>query len=258
MLFNFWKRKNNGNIQKPGFIQDVFFDPTKKFIDLSKHYFVIKINKDFFKKFRYNHKHLIAGFLVLLVPISFIIYSNYSFASIANFYPTKCLGGWENTMNAEGAPDLSLKSDLTEFNNLNSSRMRSGSPIYCGGFTGEIPENSKPIGFKVAFSLSIDDGSIIHEEEKAVEIIPESVEVESEKLKVESIEQPIEIIEPAPEPTPAPIPETVPEIISTPEPETEIISTPEPAPVQETPAPSEENSITAFLSKIFFKKVLAQ
>ena len=137
MRFGFWKWKNKKDTDKTNekttLVGDVFFDPKRRLLDLQKHYFVIKIDKVRLNNFFATHKKTLISLLILLVPISLIIYSSAGFASVANFYATKCLGGWENPSMAEGAPSLDDNADIEDFNNANSAKMRSGSPIYCGG-----------------------------------------------------------------------------------------------------------------------------
>lgn len=55
-------------------------------------------------------------------------------------YPSTCLGGWENPMNAEGSPSLRLKSSSDQFNDRNSAVLRNVlAQIFCGDFANAFP-----------------------------------------------------------------------------------------------------------------------
>ena len=56
-------------------------------------------------------------------------------AEIYKFYPTSCLGGWQNASNAQGVPDLDENAPPSSFNKNNSAYISNAiSQIYCGNF----------------------------------------------------------------------------------------------------------------------------
>ena len=63
-------------------------------------------------------------------------------AQTAVFYPTTCLGGWQNTEKAAGAPEVvdGLSADYNDENS--ASVFNSVAEIFCGGFEGEIPADA--------------------------------------------------------------------------------------------------------------------
>jgi len=82
---------------------------------------------------------------------------------IANFYPTNCYGGWENSQSAQGQPE-----DGKELNETNSAVLRNSiAPIFCEDFAGEIPEDAeiKKVSLKFSWALK---------EEMAEFVIPAS------------------------------------------------------------------------------------
>src|SRR3989344_1324218 len=290
MRFGFWKWKNKKDTDKTNekttLVGDVFFDPKRRLLDLQKHYFVIKIDKVRLNNFFATHKKTLISLLILLVPISLIIYSSAGFASVANFYATKCLGGWENPSMAEGAPSLDDNADIEDFNNANSAKMRSGSPIYCGGFIGEIPDGSKPVALKVSLAWSVDDGSITHVEPDPFETNP-PVQTENQNQDTEinteintdasaetntdtsdmtlgeKLEALINDVKESLNPETIPEPEVTPEIILEPVITTETVPEVTPAPVPETEkAPESEpvtqNIVRKAFSNLFFEKAIAQ
>ena len=63
-------------------------------------------------------------------------------AQTAVFYPTICLGGWQNTEKAAGAPEV-VDDSAADYNDENSASVfNSVAEIFCGGFEGEIPADA--------------------------------------------------------------------------------------------------------------------
>ncbi len=164
MNFKFWKKKKKVTFREPQVLSDVFFDPKKKFINLKKHYWVLRIDPSFIQSFVNNHRRLVAASFTLIILIILAVVPNFSRANIATFYPSTCLGGWEHPENISGDPSLSNDAKLEDFNITNSARMRPDASVFCGGFKGEVPKDSKPTKFKLTLNWSVDDGSVIHSE----------------------------------------------------------------------------------------------
>src|SRR5258708_4580377 len=173
MPFPLRRMRENTSSSKKRFLDDILSTHKKKPRDLPKRYLVIRINIDFLKYFLKTHHwlmSLVAFFLI--IGISGFL-SGFARASIATFYPTTCLGSWEHPENVQGEPSLPTDAPASDFNLSNSAHMKSSSgALYCGGFKGEIPNNTKPIHFKVSFHLSVDDGSVIHKEPEPFGNIP--------------------------------------------------------------------------------------
>ena len=108
---------------------------------------------------------------VLLVAIGVIIIALIAFlhtfvarANIYNLYATTCLGGWENTHLATGMPEAFLTDGVPIFIDNNSARLSAETlaRIYCGGFTGDILENTIPQKIRVRLSLAIKYPDLSH------------------------------------------------------------------------------------------------
>lgn len=151
----------------------------------------------------------IAG-IVLIAMIGVSLMPAYTFivrAEAFRLYATTCLGGWENTHLAAGAPDANAESEEPIFTSENSALLNPNThaQIYCGEFRGDILENTAPQRILVRFSWSAQYPTLTPL--PTAEITPEAT----------------------PELTPAPTPEI----------------TPEPPPIENTPLPAE--TPTSFL-----------
>jgi len=168
-------------------------------------------------------------------------------ADAYSLYATSCLGGWENTSFASGAPDVKPFGEMEEFSAENSAVLDSNSQsqIFCGGFTGEILAETIPKKIEVKLSLSLAypevevqlDESSPEDASNPTSTSEEIIETEGEVQGEITAEEPI-IEEPTiEEPVVTP---TEPSLLE-PEPE----STPtEPEPVvEEESAPSEEPEV---------------
>lgn len=82
-------------------------------------------------------------------------------ADVATFYPTACLGGWNNPRNAEGEPQTTRNDDVTQFTNENSAVLASSThaDMYCGSFVGAIEKDTVPK--KILVSIAWSTGSDI-------------------------------------------------------------------------------------------------
>lgn len=108
---------------------------------------------------------------IILVAL-LIIVGNYispkSSAESVVYHPSSCLGGWINPKLAEGPPQIEGNIDAEKFTKENSAILPKGTnaDIYCGGFSGEIKRNTKPIKLLLAISWSA--GPDIEEEKTIV------------------------------------------------------------------------------------------
>src|SRR4030042_6172975 len=79
----------------------------------------------------------LVGGLIFLTALGWFIYGTFIRAEKASFYPTSCLGGWQNPQNAEGKPDLDEGAPGEDFNSKNSAVLQNAiSELYCGGCKG--------------------------------------------------------------------------------------------------------------------------
>lgn len=196
---------------------------------------------------RYFQKLGASVFLLFaLITTLFLSGAFQSRANTSFLYPSVCLGGWENTYLAEGAPDT-----LTEapFTRLNGAMLRPDAlaQIYCGRFSGEILPDTIPRSVTIRLAIGSEEeqhvsssGAVLEAEPTVFERIPEgdgasssggtlpsepSDESLSETVVPDDVEQETPV-ETAPEPVsePTPTPELAPELTPPPE------SAPEPIP----------------------------
>ncbi len=102
-----------------------------------------------------KHRGRFLGILfVSVVVVGFGIYHFVARANLAVLYPASCLGGWNNVHNAEGKPDVGAPSTTGTFNDGNSAVLPENTiaEMYCGSFTGNIPEDSQPKKIMLTFS----------------------------------------------------------------------------------------------------------
>lgn len=167
-MFNFFRlnksRKIEDETESAPQVSDVFFDSKKTFLNLRGRIPIIQIDWQRVNFFLRLHKHALVILLLTFLVGTIIGSFRVSRADIAYFYPKSCLGGWEHPEYAANEPSLLEGAQLEDFNKSNSAFLSSVSTLYCGGFTGEIPENKEPKKFIVTLSWSLDDGSVIHKE----------------------------------------------------------------------------------------------
>lgn len=98
----------------------------------------------------------VVGGLIFLTALGWFIYGTFIRAEKAQFYPTACLGGWQNPQNAEGKPDLDEGAPAEDFSSKNSSVLQNAiSELYCGGFKGDIPQDTEPKRAVLKFSWAL-------------------------------------------------------------------------------------------------------
>lgn len=108
--------------------------------------------------------------VVLSLTILFMIVGSYlspkGKADSSIFYPTTCLGGWNNPHNAEGEPQLKSNENEEDFTDQNSAILPETikAEIYCGNFVGAVQEKTRPT--KILVSLSWSKGKNILTQKK--------------------------------------------------------------------------------------------
>lgn len=165
-----FKKEQQKNEKEIVSVDGVFFDNSQQFINLKKKQPFIEIHFGVFINFVDHFKVPIGIVIITFVSLAFLGSVFVSKANVATFYPDSCLGGWENPANASGKPDLDSSAKPEEFTKGNSAVIKGTSEIYCGGFRGEIPEDTAPKRFILSLSWSIDDGSVIHNEPQPLDL----------------------------------------------------------------------------------------
>ena len=178
--------------QKPPVVGDIARTVSRPVLDLKKKLPAIQINKAQITAWWFAHQHKF--FIVASIIIGALVLSSFStgHASVATFYPQSCLGDWERVDNAQGAPSLPNESSPQDFSTDNSARMSGTvSSIYCGSFTGEIPENANPKTFKLTFSWSVEDkdSSSIRTEPQPFDIPAQGIVIPAQEQDSSTIEQ---------------------------------------------------------------------
>lgn len=115
-------------------------------------------------------KRAVSVFVIALL----VVYTFSPFLLKANtvlFYPTACLGGWVTPYHASGLP-----SEAKEYSAATSAVLPSNThaELYCGSFTGEIPEGSTPKDTRLVIYWAAEhltDKETVPTTEETVEIV---------------------------------------------------------------------------------------
>ncbi len=85
-----------------------------------------------------DHRGWVIAMCAVIVTIAFAQMFMVGFASTAEFYPSSCLGSWDNVQNALGAPRVPPGSPGSAFTPLNSAVFSTGTAqMFCGNFSGQ-------------------------------------------------------------------------------------------------------------------------
>lgn len=185
----------------PAPVSDVFFDRSQSVINLKKKKPFIEIHLGVITHFISEYRAPIGIILICFLSLSFLGTVFVSKANVATFYPSSCLGGWENVGNASGKPDLALDASIESYTKANSATLQGTGEIYCGGFKGEVPTDTRPKKFILSLRWSVDDGSIVHNAGDELLVPPASTDTN---------EQAVPEVLPAPENQDSTLPETIP------------------------------------------------
>ena len=247
-------------VKKRFFMQDMVRKAIAQYPLLKKNVPIIEFHFDRLKELLREHRRALFGIGIFIVSLSILSAFSIGHASVVTFHPTTCLGGWEHPENAQGEPSVSADAKIEDFSISNSARLsNTSSSIYCGGFKGEPLDNTKPTNFKLSFSWSVDDGSVLHTEPQPFDTTTTTTSTETAPVELITTDVPETIDTPAPvdvievkdtPPTDDAIPTTdvtVPADTTTP-----VIDTPTPD------APPVENQVQAFLYTLFSTPVFAQ
>jgi hypothetical protein len=103
----------------------------------------IEMSRSKAKRFWRQHKIAIVATMAVLFTGILTRYVLIGFASTVDFYPSSCLGNWENVQNALGKPDLGPGSSPSAFTTLNSAVFgTSTAQMFCGNFSGDTDINT--------------------------------------------------------------------------------------------------------------------
>jgi hypothetical protein len=170
------RKKEKGPNRGPDI--DIFLDPKRRIVSLKKRTIRIELTIQQIKAFVKDNVYRSFAISILLLLAVALTFSLTTKANIGEFYATSCLGGWENPQNAEGSPETRNGS---AFSQQNSAVLKNTlSEIFCGGFSGEIPQNSKPAQATLYLSLFIEDALDREPDLSLIENEPETPELENE------------------------------------------------------------------------------
>ena len=94
-----------GKNEKIGKAQDIFFSERRKVLDLRPRRLGLKAGKRevlAFVEYAKRHKAAFFGCAAIIAVLLVAAIGRISYADNAHFYPTSCLGGWQNPSNAQG------------------------------------------------------------------------------------------------------------------------------------------------------------
>ncbi len=146
-------------------IQEKLDKYMREFFVVTTH-FLNRITKRFGSSFTFTKEKTrisVIGLVVVLVTSS-VFFAPHSSATVSDFYPGTCSGGWLNPENATGLPNLDGVQPANSYTEKNSAVLNnSHSDIVCNNFAGNIPSGTNPKTFTVKLHWSIDDGSVPHD-----------------------------------------------------------------------------------------------
>jgi hypothetical protein len=101
----------------------------------------------------------VAAFLVIITTIVILTFTQkqpVADAQIASLYASTCLGGWKDVDKVTGVPEVAGDATV-EYSESNSATLyNKQTQIYCGGFTGQIPNGVNRTKVALRFSWGIE------------------------------------------------------------------------------------------------------
>lgn len=247
-VVDLWYNKSMGE-NLGSVINEVF---SRIILDSSERIF----GRDKRRKGRIKLKHAIPAAAIFVIAVFSGVYFFVARAEVLLYFPSSCLGTWENPQNVEGEPSLKPNAEPEKFDKTNSAFLNDAAArqIFCGGFQSGNDNAGKVLKRVVLkFSWAMVDVSapVLEQsefEEKLLELEP------STKIIVvpDALPSPLASLSQSPEPLPAPNPthiptavpatvspesKTSPEPVTEPEPEPEVSAKPASSP-QTTPTPT--------------------
>ena len=232
------------------YMRDIIFDPKKKVVRLKREEPLEKIIR-LFRRLGAPATSTLSIFLVAMLVLGY--QSFVAKADVAYFYPSTCLGDWQNPELASGGRDTDEGASVDAFTEDNSAILKgSAGRIYCGSFEGSLPEGAIPTDISVGLAFTYKEPAIevlVNTEAitetgaldpnvtststatSFLEVINEKIDDTSEGVTPEVMGESIEATEVVEEPVtevieevPEVVPEVVPEIIPEATPESETVS----------------------------------
>ena len=113
--------------------------------------------RDFWKEHHHRMVYIATFFVVCAVTIHIRASAD---VSSVNLYSKTCTGGWENSQNAAGAPDVEIGG--INFSAENSAHaVGNPSTMTCAGFSGDVPNGVIPKKFTVKISWTATADAIV-------------------------------------------------------------------------------------------------
>lgn len=132
-----WTKRSKEN-KKARPVSDVGRSSKGRTVVLRERVFHIEISRTKAVRFLRDHKLGVLFLSGLIVALVFVRYALVGFASTADFYPSSCLGSWQNVANALGEPDLPQGAPASAFTTANSASLgTSTAQMFCGNFSGD-------------------------------------------------------------------------------------------------------------------------
>lgn len=126
-----------------------------KALFLKERVFRFEFNFSRGKKWVVTHKIISSVSALSTLVIAFGILNFFSHAQAITLTPASCLGGWTNPAYAEGLPQATA-TEGHSFTQENSAVLYNKiSEIFCGDFSGDIPEGALPTRVTLSFSLAM-------------------------------------------------------------------------------------------------------
>ena len=221
MFFKYIKKQDKNsskNKDHSNRANSVRIDKKRKILFLREEKWKFEFTKTDIKNFFNKGAYRISIFLIFTMSVVIISLSSTSTASVAQFYSNSCLGGWENSGNAKGAPQVFDGSEEMFSASTSAILRNSMSEIFCGDFQAEISDNStiRKAVLKLSWQVEGEFGPTeekpastkdygVAKEEAAVDtetiipddVLPDETPLESSPSEIVDTTEEVEITEPA-------------------------------------------------------------
>lgn len=113
---------------------------------------------------------ILSGFALLgIIFLVFGVFNLLLHAQVVTLTPSTCLGGWTNSAYAEGMPNATQGESNTYTQENSAVLYNKISEIFCGDFSGEVPEGAVPSHVTLSFSLAMKSKAEFYAEPKVEE-----------------------------------------------------------------------------------------
>src|SRR3989344_4011199 len=188
------------------YMRDIIFDKKRNVVRLNREESVEKITR-LMKRLGAPATSALSIFLVAVLVLGY--QSFVAKADVAYFYPSRCLGDWQNSEFAAGGRDTGEDAGSDEFDDENSAVLtQSSGRIYCGQFQGSLPDKAIPTDIRVGVAFTYKERIV--EVEVNAEAVTEEGELDPEFTATSTASSTAEII---PEVSPEVTAEIEPEVL---------------------------------------------